>query len=179
MFVIRDHLKSRYFNFQNHHIWIDDSNNMAIFPLWNLSGQLVGYQQYRPLLPKEPNNSPIDGRYYTYRNKDHIGVWGLESWNMSRTLFITEGIFDACRLTNHNISAIALLSNNPNDTTKKWLWSIRKFRPVFAICDNGPSGKKLVDLSHKSYTMSNTKDLGDSTEDFVFEIIEKYAHGNF
>lgn len=178
MFDIHTHLNSRYMNTSNHIVWINTEEKMAVFPLWNLSGQMVGYQNYRPLNPKEPNNDPKSGRYYTHRNKDMVSVWGLESWNFSRTLFVCEGIFDACRLTNHGVSAIALLSNNPTDATKRWLWTIRQFRPVFSICDSGPSGRKLASLSHKSHTMT-VSDLGDSSESFVSELIEKFADGIF
>lgn len=172
---ITEHLSQRYFNINKHQVWLNYEESCAVFPLWNLTGRLVGYQNYRPLNPKEPNNDPHSGRYYTHRNKDEIAVWGLESWNFSNTLFLTEGIFDACRLTNHNTSAIALLSNNPNDATKRWLWTIRQMRPIFAVCDSGQSGKKLVNLGHKSYTMSTFKDLGDSSEEFVTDLIQQYG----
>ncbi len=178
MFDIHAHLNSRYMNTSNHVVWINVEEQMAVFPLWNLSGQMVGYQNYRPLNPKEPNNDPKSGRYYTHRNKDMVSVWGLETWNFSRTLFVCEGIFDACRLTNHGASAIALLSNNPTDATKRWLWTVRQFRPVFSVCDSGPSGRKLASLSHKSHTMV-LSDLGDSSEYFVLQLIKKVADGNF
>lgn len=175
---IINHLKQRYMNLGIHKVWINEVESMACFPIWNISGKLTGYQNYRPLNPKAPNNDPHSGRYYTHRNKDEIGVWGMESWKFSRTLFVVEGIFDAARITNHYGSCIALLSNNPSDATKRWLWTVRQSRPVFSICDNGPSGKKLASLSHKSYTMQEG-DLGDSSEEFVRSVIAKYSDGNF
>lgn len=165
-----DHLQSRYLDTSFHTFWTDDSDNVVIFPLWNLSGSLVGYQNYRPLANKEKKNDPKDGRYFTYRNKDTIGVWGLESWNLSNVLFVTEGIFDACRISYFKYSSIALLSNNPNDTTKRWLWTVRKQRPVVTICDSGPSGIKLAKLGHMTYIMPQG-DLGESTNETVQNII--------
>lgn len=171
-----EHLQSRHFDVVFHKFWKDDNDNVVTFPLWNLSGSLVGYQHYKPLNDKSKNNDPKEGRYYTYRNKDKIGVWGLESWNLSNTLFVTEGIFDACRITYFKHSAIALLSNNPNDSTKRWLWAVRKIRPVVTICDSGIGGKKLAHLGHRSYTM-NTGDLGDADMNMVSHIIEQYSWG--
>jgi hypothetical protein len=168
-----EHLHSRYFNTSIHKFWIDDETTTVVFPLFNLNGSLSGYQNYKPLKNKIKNNDPYEGRYFTKRNKNNIGVWGLETWNYSKILFITEGIFDACRITNYNYSAIALISNNPNPSTKNWLWTIRQFRPVVAICDSDSSGKKLANLGHSSYTMTQG-DLGDSTEAQVYEIIQNF-----
>lgn len=166
------HLKQRHMDVDLHYFWKDDLENTVIFPLWNLTGQMVGYQNYRPLQNKEKKNDPKEGRYFTYRNKETIGVWGLESWNLSNVLFVTEGIFDACRLTYFNYSAIALLSNNPNASTKRWLWTVRKQRPVVTICDSGPSGIKLAVLGHDTYIMQEG-DLGDATHDKVLDIIHQ------
>lgn len=166
---IKEHVLSRHMNLSVHKCWFDYSNCIATFPLWNLSGKLSGYQSYRPLMSKKQKNDP-KGKYYTYRLKDTVGIWGLESWNFSNTLFITEGIFDACRITNNGYSAIALLSNNPSRSTKSWLYMIRSQRPTFAVCDNGPSGNKLKSIAHNSYTMS-IGDLGDANESFVKKLI--------
>jgi hypothetical protein len=173
-----DHLHSRYFDTSFHKFWKDDIDLVVTFPLYNLSSDLTGYQSYRPLKNKIKNNDHLESRYFTYRNKDDIGVWGLESWNLSNVLFVTEGIFDACRLTYFKYSAIALLSNNPNVSTKRWIWTIRAFRPVVTICDSGTGGKKLANLGHNTYTMS-TGDLGSATQDQVRDIITKFTETNF
>lgn len=65
-----------------------------------------------------------------------------------------------------------MLSNNPNDTTKRWLWTIRKFRPVVTICDSGIGGKKLATLGTDTYTMQ-TGDLGDASPEHVIDIIKQ------
>ena len=91
------HLHSRYFSMNLHRAWLDEG--VATFPLWNLSGQLVGYQQYRPFADKKAKNDPREGRYFTRLSRDRVGVWGLESWQFSDVLFLCEGVFDACKVT--------------------------------------------------------------------------------
>jgi hypothetical protein len=116
-----DHLHSRYLDTKLHRVWIDENSKVATFPLWNLSGQLVGYQQYRPGASKERKNDPRDGRYFTRLKDSKIGVWGLESYHLSNTLFITEGIFDAARISYFGYAAVATLSNDLATPTARWL----------------------------------------------------------
>lgn len=177
MFDIKKHLQDREMDASIHKYWIDYDEIVATFPCWNLSGQIVGSITYRPLSEKKKSND-IKGRYHNYRSKQSICVWGLESWNFSNTLFLTEGIFDTCRLTSRGYSAIAVLSNSVNVPTKKWIKIIRNIRPVVAICDNDDSGKSLQNLGHFSYK-TTAKDLGDSTEEEVNYVIERYDFKNF
>ena len=92
--TVLQNLRSRYFDMNLHTVWVDEDEGVATFPLWNLSGQLVGYQQYRPSANKKKDNHPKMSRYFTYRKNRVVGVWGLESWNLSDTLFVTEGTTD-------------------------------------------------------------------------------------
>jgi hypothetical protein len=172
--TVLDHLHSRYMNTDIHSVWINEADNLAVFPLWNLSGQIVGYQQYRPNASKEKSNDPREGRYFTRVKDRRIGVWGLESWNFSDTLFITEGIFDACRLTNLGVSAIASLSNDVAPNVAQWLWTVGKSRRVVAVCDNDRAGRRLAKHASVSHVVDQG-DLGDATEDYVKELIEEYV----
>lgn len=171
---VLQHLHSRYFDSNLHKVWIDEEEGVATFPLWNLSGQMVGFQQYRPAANKRKDNHPRDSRYFTYRKNKVVGVWGLESWNLSTVLFVTEGIFDACRLTHLGYSAIATLSNDVDDSLKRWLWTIRKIRPVVAVCDNDAAGRRLAKYGHLSHVVESG-DLGDASEEYVKQLIKLYA----
>ena len=171
---IRSHLKSRHVDLSLHKVYIDEIEYCATFPLWNLSGQMVGYQTYRPDSDKVQKNNPKLGRYYTHRNKETIGVWGLESWYLSNVLFVTEGIFDAARLTHYGASAIATLSNDPNNSTREWMYSVRSNRFVVSVCDAGPSGNKLKKLGHKFFQFENG-DLGDASDEIVKKILKLYC----
>lgn len=166
------HLHNRHINFDIHRVWLDNEEYMATFPLLNLSGQLVGYQQYRPLANKEKKNNPKEGRYFTYTKKDTRGVWGLESWKFSKTLFITEGIFDACRLTDKGYSAIATMSNDPKHLLNLF-YIISQDRPIVAICDNDSAGKKLAKYGTSSIIVEDG-DLGDASEKYVNELLLQY-----
>ena len=172
---ILEHLKSRYFDLNVHTAWIDEEEGVATFPLWNLSGQMVGFQQYRPSADKKRDNHPRDSRYFTWRKNKVIGVWGLESWNFSNTLFVTEGVFDAARLTERGYSAIASLSNDVDDSLKRWLWMVRKVRRVVTVCDNDTAGRKLAKFGTVSHVMEEGKDLGEASDEYVTHLLKEYA----
>jgi hypothetical protein len=170
---VLQHLRSRHFDTELHIAWVDESEGVATFPLWNLSEKLVGYQQYRPSGEKKIFNNPKEGRYFTFRKDRVVGVWGLESWKLSNTLFITEGIFDACRLTARGCSAVAMLANDLDNSTKEWIYSVRASRFVVAICDNDAAGRRLAKYGHAAHIVEG-HDLGDSSEEYVTNLIMKY-----
>ena len=170
---MRNHLQSRHMNLDRHVVWIADDEYCAVFPMWNLSGSLVCYQNYSPDKSKyHTNNSPKDSKYFTYRKKECWVPWGLESLYFDDgPVFVTEGIFDACRLTNHGATALATLTNNPP-------WDFRNFlsflsRPVVAVLDNDPAGKKLAKCGDYVETVPQG-DLGDSDESYVHYLLNKY-----
>ena len=172
---ILEHLHARRLDTNLHRVWIDDDNCLATLPLWNLSGQLVGYQQYRPLASKEAKNDPREGRYFTRLKENKVGVWGLESFNLSPTLFICEGIFDAARISALGHAALALLSYNISKPTASWLGCVRSCRRVVAICDADDSGRRLAKYGTTSHVVSGYKDLGDASESYVQEVIKEYS----
>lgn len=129
---------------------------------------------YRPGQPKTTvKNNPKTGRYYTWISKPNIGVWGLESWTLSKTLFITEGVFDAARLTSRGYSAIAMLSNDLSPKLKNWMFTVRASRPVIAVCDNDAAGKRLAKSGHTAiFSEVEGEDLGDASDNFVERILK-------
>jgi hypothetical protein len=171
---VLENLKSRHFDLNVHTAWIDEDEGVATYPLWNLSGQMVGFQQYRPAADKKRDNHPRDSRYFTWRKGKVIGVWGLESWNFTETLFVTEGVFDAARLTRRGYSAIATLSNDVDDALKEWLWVVRQSRFVVAVCDNDAAGRKLAKCGHVFHVMGKGKDLGEASEEYVTNLLRSY-----
>lgn len=167
--TLRNHLGSRNLNSYHYKLTIDPEGNVITFYLFNLSGKIVGYQQYRPDADKTKRNNPKDGRYYTHITKGELAVWGLETFNYKpNVLFITEGIFDACRIHNFGYPAIAVLTSNPKPL-KNWLNSIN--RTIIGVCDPGPSGKYMKRYCDVFHTMSDI-DLGDTPEMDVFYILE-------
>ncbi len=167
--MIVEHLKQRHVDLSVHHPIFDIEENVATFLLYNLSGQIVGYQQYRPLADKSKSNDPRSGRYYTYHSKNMTAVFGIETLHFtSDVLFITEGIFDAVRLTKYKVSVIATLSNNPGIQVRNFISCLG--RKTIAICDNDRAGKMLSTYADYSIIMED-KDLGDSSEETVLRIL--------
>lgn len=169
---LKEHLKSRHLDLELHRPVVDDTEGVATFYLWNTSGQLVGYQQYRPLGEKKPQNNPKEGKYYTYHKQATLAVWGVESLKFPGSLFVCEGVFDACRLTSMGCAAVAVLSNNSGFDLKNWLYMLG--RRVVAVCDNDAAGKKLAKFGNDA-VFTYEKDLGDSSEDFVKSLVLHYA----
>lgn len=127
--TVQEHLLSRHLNPALYNgVWIDEDAYIASFGLWNLSGKLVGFQQYRPGASKERMEEPRDMRYFSYvsryGSKPELAVWGMESVvDPHRPIFITEGIFDASRHHWYGKQALAMLSNNP-EHLRSWLGTL-------------------------------------------------------
>lgn len=168
-----EHLKSRHLDLNLHRPVLDHENNIATFFLYNLSGQLVGFQQYRPLADKKASNSPRESRYFTFRKQPTLALFGVESLHLTpHVVFLTEGVFDACRLTEKGYSALAVLSNDPSPQLHEFLRCLN--RKVVVVADNDSAGRKLAKFGH-AVVFCEEKDLGDSDDAFVQSLVEKFA----
>lgn len=173
METVVEHLKGRHLNVDLHRPIVDEVERVATFFLWNLSGQCVGYQQYRPEGEKKPQNNPKQGKYFTYRQQPTLSVWGVESLDLSPSVvFVTEGVFDAARLTERGFSALAVLSNNPNADLRNWLTCLN--RKVVAVCDNDTAGRRLAKFGNVA-VFTQDHDLGDSTDEYVTELVKRFG----
>jgi len=169
---LKEHLLSRHCNLELHRPVLNEEECTATFYLWNLSGKLVGYQQYKPLGDKKTPNNPKDGKYFTMRKSPTLAVFGVESLHLSKTVFLTEGVFDACRLTNLGYSALAVLSNDQKPELRDWLLSLN--RKVVAVCDNDSAGKRLAKFgTHAVFTEDH--DLGDSSQEYVNNLVKHWS----
>jgi hypothetical protein len=174
MKTVTEHLKDRHLNLELHRPMVDEKNRVATFFLYNLSGALVGYQQYRPEGEKKPQNNPKQGKYFTYRSQPTVAVWGVESLHLTpHVLFVCEGLFDAARLTSRGVSAVAVLSNNPGADFKNWLKTLNRL--VVVVCDGDDAGEKLAKYGDVFVYPQGEKDLGDSSEDFVTMLVKEFA----
>lgn len=172
MSTVRQHLLSRHVNFDVHSPVVDEVNRVATFYLYNLSGQIVGFQEYRPDQEKLQNNDPR-GRYFTYRGQPTVTAFGVESLDLSpHVVFIVEGIFDATRITGRGYSALAALSNSPSKDFGNFLSMLS--RRVVAVCDNDVPGKELAKFGN-CCVVTTEHDLGDSSEEFVTELLKKFG----
>jgi hypothetical protein len=156
---------------------VDEATGTVTLYLWNLSGQLVGYQQYNPYGDKKlcgsKVNAKANGKYFTYRKQPTVAVWGLESlYQSSGVVYITEGVWDACRLTELGETALATLGNDPPRDYGNWLEMLG--RPVVAVCDNDAAGRKLRKYGNYVETVEGGKDLGESPDEYVRHLVSKY-----
>jgi hypothetical protein len=172
---IREHLLSRHMNLELHKPILDEEKGLATYLLYNLSGQIVGYQQYNPNGQKGVFNSKEHGKYYTYRKSPTVTVWGLESLHLTDgVIYLTEGVYDAARMTARGQTALATLCNNPPRDYRNWLWMLG--RPIVAVCDNDPAGRKLAKYGHYVEVVPDGKDLGDAPDEYIEYLLDKYAH---
>lgn len=173
--MLVDHLKDRHLDFNLHRPVLDEENNVATFYLYNLSSQMTGFLQYRPNGSKDVNNDKVTGKYFHYVSKgcNSLSLFGVESLLLTpHVVFLTEGMFDAARLTEKGYSALALLCNDSNVNLHTFLRLLN--RKVVSVCDNDKAGKKLSKFGHYS-VVCNDHDLGDSSEDFVNNLLRVYG----
>ena len=170
---IKSHLISRGLNPNTKGVYIDEESGDANFLLYNLSGQLVGYQKYNPNYPKI-SGVGRDARYYNYvskeGNRSMLAVWGLHVYDpQSDILFVTEGIFDAVKIHNAGYPAIAILANDPAPL-RGWLKTLNQI--IIVISDNDAAGKRLNKYGDYHFTVQGAKDLGDLSQEEANEFIE-------
>jgi hypothetical protein len=174
MQTVLEHLKSRHLDVNLHHPVVDETERVATFFMYNLSGQVVGYQQYRPEGDKKPNNNPREGKYFTFRQAPTVGVWGVESLHLTpHVVFVTEGLFDAARLTQRGVSAVAVFTNNPGKDVLNWLSMLG--RKVVVVCDGDQAGAKLAKYGDVSLCLLGGKDLGEADEETVTFVLQNFV----
>lgn len=172
--TLEQHLKTRRLEVDRYtSVYLDEERRIITFLVWNLSGQLVGFQKYRPDDEKLMKNSEEVGRYYTFFSpedkKRMLGVWGLETFNYrDDVLCFTEGVFDAAQLHRFNLPAAAVFSNDPKPI-RPWLTILP--RRLIGFRDNDDAGKRLEKYMDECVVMTE-KDLGDSTDQDINSILK-------
>ena len=179
---LQQHLKDRGLNIERYNLFLSEKF-CVVFPLWNLSGQMVGFQTYNPFKPKHDNNlNPVELRYHTYVRRDqetnstNIAVFGVDLLDFKQKfVFVVEGVFDACKLHNLGLNALAVLTSDA-ERYKSWLWSLGFV--VVPVCedDYNCAGLKLSLLANTNEViyLSNGCDLGDLEQTVVYELFKKY-----
>lgn len=156
-------------------LYIRGGETCAVFPLWDFSGRMVGYHQYRSDMPKDADNHPYDSKYFTRVQKvphKFEPFWGVHSTYFSNTLFLTEGLFDAARLQEAGFAAWCVFANNPKNSA--FLNLMRKVRPVVAVCDGDKAGMKLANSAHRSLVLADDRDANDYTASELRELLHDF-----
>lgn len=173
---LKEHLISRGYNPEPFGSILSEEECIVYFLLWNLSGQLIGYQQYRPNAPKTGNH-PKDCRYYTYTTKvgNHStpAIWGLHTYSLeTKRIFLVEGIFDAIKVHNQGECCFALLGNAGSKSIRQWLSLLRV--PKIGILDSDEKGSGMKSLCQKWITTPLPyKDLGEMSNEEVGSLIKE------
>ncbi len=154
------HLLSRNYDptrYKNH--VLDFQESVLTVYLSNLSGQFVGFQQYRPLVETKKENKPSDNRYFTLCQRGVNACWGIETLDPTKKdLFLVEGIFKASALHMLGYNALALLTSHPKPM-KSWLHTMNY--NLIGIGDNDAAGKGMLKIAGKGF--QSEKDLDEYT----------------
>lgn len=143
MLTLRAHLLGRGLDPDEYQVTLDEEEYIATFYLFNLSGQITGYQRYNPRSTDKKCNDPIAGRYYTYTPRGVDAIFGLETDNGRGPLFAVEGVFKQAAIHLAGFNAISVLTSNPK-RHKPLLGIIAETRPVISIGDGDKAGGLLV-----------------------------------
>jgi DNA primase len=174
------HLQGRGIDTKKTQFILDEESGDTFFFLYNLSGQMVGYQKYNPKYDKKGQDAkkmedPTKTKYYNYVSDElkgkMIAVWGLETTKFTdKYLFITEGIFDVARAHQAGYPGIAVLCNDPSPQLTYWLKTLPQTKIV--IYDNDEAGEKLRKLGDYSFSVKDGKDLNDLSEEEAKEFLD-------
>lgn len=128
---------------------LDHDESVLTVYLTNLSGQMVGFQQYRPLVKEKRVNNAIEGRYFTYSQRGVNACWGIETLDIQKKdLYLVEGLFKASALHMLGHNSLALLTSNPKPM-KSWLHTLPY--NLIGVGDNDKAGQWMPKIAGKGF----------------------------
>ena len=167
--MLIEHLKGRNFDpllYSNP--VLDLADNVLTVYMYTVTGICKGYQQYRPEANKLAKNNPREGRYFTWVSDGYFASWGTESlWYRDDVLVVVEGIFDACRLHNLGIPAIASFGSY-SQQLKNWL--VCTGRNVYTMND-AHGTNRILNCYPNLDIPSGRADVGECTETEIVKIM--------
>lgn len=162
--ISRNYDPSRYLNQV-----LDFENEVLTVYLPNLSGQFVGYQQYRPNVMEKKTNHPSEARYFTYSQRGVNACWGLETLDPRKEdVYLVEGVFKASTLHMLGYNAIALLTSNPKPM-KSWLHTMD--HNLIGIGDNDKAGDGMIKIAGKGYKLE--KDIDEYQLEHLRDLLDE------
>lgn len=144
------HLLERNYDPSRYKNQVLDCRNMILSVyLTNLSGQFVGFQQYRPLVTEKRTNNASEGRYFTHSKRGINACWGIETLDPSKKdLYIVEGIFKASALHMLGENALAVLTARPLPM-QSWLHTMPY--NLIGVGDNDKAGKGVIEIAGQGF----------------------------
>jgi len=159
---------------------VDAEGETITFPLLTIDrAKLIGYQRYQWDAEKIRGNVPgRKQRYYTWMPDAYKGmaIYGWDNCFGHGPLFVTEGIFDALKVTNCWHDCVALLTNSPSKQFKQWFRDVTRYRRVIALMDSGESHDRWQQIANKTfYPPNNYDDIGDvpleEVQEFLINVV--------
>ena len=170
---LKAHLKERGVNPSLYNLVVNYKTNRITFLLYNLSGQVVGYQQYSPLIKEKKVNHPKKARYFTYLPRMVDGVFGLELLDYNKPMcFVFEGFVEAANAHRLGFNAISPLGSSPK-RMKSFFRILRRQFNLVAFGDNDDAGRKLVNLIGKGEQLAI--DFDEMPDDEKLRLLKKYS----
>jgi hypothetical protein len=180
---LRDHLKERHCDTKLYDVKIGftilesgEYSYEASFYLYDFTHKLCGYQKYNPDFPKvcNPRNSR-EQKYFTHMTSPSVfGIESLQKYEDCDTLFVVEGVFDACAITTHlQYPCIAVFSNNPK-SMRSQLDFLKLYHRLVAVCDGDDAGKQLAKYTDTFVTCPSGKDASDLTKEELTELCKEF-----
>lgn len=147
---------------------LDFDESILTVYLTNLSGQHVGFQQYRPLVKDKKVNNAMLGRYFTYSQRGVNACWGIETLDTTKKdLYLVEGIFKASALHMLGHNALALLTANPKPM-KIWLHTMPY--NLIGVGDNDQAGQWMPKIAGQGF--QSELDLDEYSLNELQELLE-------
>lgn len=172
MTTVLQNLLDRGMDPERYHVIIDEDERMATFLLFDMTGRITGYQQYRPDSMQKKTNDQAAARYYTYVPRMVDAMFGLETVRVdSDPVIIVEGVFKATKLHSLGYTAIAVLTCDPK-RLRPLFRILRQARRLFAIGDPDSAGQKLVNRTKAGFC--SVADLDEMSDADVTERVELY-----
>lgn len=176
--MLKEHLESRRMTTKLYSgLWLNEEESTVTFGLWNLSGSLIGFQQYKYLASKERCKNPSNMKYFTIAGKtgkhSKLLSFGVELLDSSqKVLFLAEGIFDVVPLHNRKVNALATLTNNPKHLAS-WLRTLGYY--LVALCEGDKAGRKLASVADEVVYLSENKDPADMNDAWFDALVDRYT----
>jgi hypothetical protein len=180
--TLREHLLSRGLDPEKYSVVINEVERVATFPLFTLTGQMVGYQTYRPEGVKNTSEgrklglTPRELKYFTHVTCDKskqqysVAVFGMENFDWRKsTLYVVEGVFDAVKLHSLGLNAVAVLCNNPKPL--RGFFKALGMR-IVGVLDNDPAGLALSKTCDEYFVCPPNRDPGDMTTNELKELLK-------
>lgn len=180
MSAIRRHLESRSCFEEFVEFWADDEAHVVTFPLYDITHNLIGYQQYRPDGDKKSHEKEC-AKYWTHHLPGTSRFWIPKTYDSSkRIVFVQEGIFSATPLVTLGHNVVAILSSDNKDALK----NLRiQGHYLIGICDGDQAGKKLSRHLDDAIILPEGEDVGLLFQKGGLEFVQYRAYkllkGNF